>query len=72
MSEPTNTTGGCLCGAARFELAEAPTSYGACHCGTCRKFSGGIELGVEVPPGALAFMLELNNSHIHLVWAHHI
>ena len=49
MSKPTNRTGGCLCGAVRFELAEAPTEYGACHCGMCRKFSGGIELGVMVP-----------------------
>ena len=56
MSEPTNRTGGCLCGAARFELAEAPKSYGACHCGTCRKFSGGIELGVEVPPGGITWI----------------
>ncbi len=48
-------TGGCLCGAVRFELAEAPTSYGACHCGMCRKLSGGIELGVEVQPGGVTW-----------------
>jgi len=41
-------TGRCLCGKVSYELAEAPTSYGACHCGMCRKFSGGIELGVQV------------------------
>lgn len=55
MSEPTNTTGGCLCGAVRFELSEAPTEYGACHCGMCRKFSGGIELGVMVPTGGITW-----------------
>lgn len=48
-------TGGCLCGAARFELVEAPTEYGACHCGMCRKFSGGIEMGVHVPPGGIVW-----------------
>ncbi|MGJ8617101.1 MAG: GFA family protein [Sulfitobacter sp.] len=48
-------TGGCLCGAARFELSEAPTEYGACHCGICRKFSGGIEMGVHVPPGGITW-----------------
>lgn len=46
-------TGGCLCGAVRYTLAEVPSSYGACHCGMCRKFSGGIELGLNVPPGGL-------------------
>lgn len=48
-------TGGCLCDAVRFELAEAPTAYGACHCGMCRKFSGGIELGVMVPAGSITW-----------------
>lgn len=55
MSEPTNKTGGCLCGKVRFELAEAPTEYSACHCAMCRKFSGGIELGVMVPPGGVTW-----------------
>ena len=53
-------TGGCLCGAVRFELAIAPTTYGACHCGMCRKFSGGIELGLEVPPGGVTWTGEDN------------
>lgn len=48
-------TGGCLCGAVRFELAEKPQSYGACHCGMCRKHSGGIGLGVEVKPGGITW-----------------
>lgn len=48
MSEHATREGGCLCGAVRFELAEIPTEYGACHCQMCRKFSGGIELGVFV------------------------
>ncbi len=51
-------TGGCLCGAVRFELAEDPKSYGACHCAMCRKFSGGIEMGVEVPPGGITWQGE--------------
>ena len=48
-------TGRCLCGAVSFTLAETPTSYGACHCGMCRKFSGGIELGVHVMPGGITW-----------------
>ncbi|MCR9089363.1 MAG: GFA family protein [Rhodobacteraceae bacterium] len=48
-------TGGCLCGAVRYRLAEVPEKYGACHCAMCRKFSGGIELGLEVPPGGVTW-----------------
>lgn len=48
-------TGHCLCGAVGYTLSEAPTSYGACHCGACRRWSGGIELGVHVPPGGIAW-----------------
>ncbi len=55
MSEAKTKTGGCLCGAVRFELADAPTEYGACHCTMCRKFSGGIEMSVQVPAGGLAW-----------------
>ncbi|WP_424972655.1 GFA family protein [Dinoroseobacter sp. S76] len=48
-------TGSCLCGAVRYRLAEPPKGLGACHCGMCRKFSGGIELGIEVPAGGVVF-----------------
>lgn len=51
----TCKTGGCLCGAVRYTLADAPTHYDACHCGMCRKFSGGIELGLEVPDGGITW-----------------
>jgi hypothetical protein len=49
------TTGGCLCGAVRYTLAEAPTQYGACHCGMCRRWTGGVDMGVELSPGALSW-----------------
>lgn len=35
----TEITGGCLCGAVRYRLAEAPASSGVCHCETCRRAS---------------------------------
>jgi len=44
-----------MCGAVRYELADTPGEYAACHCAMCRKFSGGILLGLEVPPGGLAW-----------------
>lgn len=39
--------GGCLCGAVRYKLKDVPTEYGACHCEMCRKWTGGIELGIQ-------------------------
>lgn len=33
-------TGGCLCGAVRYEIAERPTHGGYCHCRMCRRATG--------------------------------
>lgn len=33
-------TGGCLCGAVRYELTERPTRNGYCHCRMCRRATG--------------------------------
>jgi hypothetical protein len=35
----TGITGGCLCGAVRYRLTEAPFNSGVCHCETCRRAS---------------------------------
>lgn len=35
------TTGHCLCGAVRFEAEGVETEFHACHCGMCRRWSGG-------------------------------
>lgn len=48
-------TGSCLCGAVRFTLQDKPEAAGACHCGMCRKFSGGVLIAVEVAPEAIRF-----------------
>jgi len=34
------TTGGCLCGAIRYESSEPPIEAGTCHCRTCQKSTG--------------------------------
>ena len=39
MVEPS-TTGGCACGAVRFELTEPATAAGYCHCRRCQKRTG--------------------------------
>ena len=48
-------TGKCLCGSVSFTLENAPTETGACHCEMCRKWSGGIYLGVAVPQDQITF-----------------
>lgn len=50
MSESTNqekTTGRCLCGAVEFAVALKNRDVGACHCGMCRRWTGGVFLALE-------------------------
>jgi hypothetical protein len=37
-------TGRCLCGAVVFSAEEAAPEFTACHCGMCRRWSGGSPL----------------------------
>ena len=39
-------TGSCLCGACTLTAKPAPEA-GTCHCSMCRKFSGGMFIGVQ-------------------------
>lgn len=54
----TFKTGGCLCGGVTFTVKGNVTHTGACHCGMCRKVSGGVFLGVQVSPDELTFTNE--------------
>ncbi|WP_298429457.1 GFA family protein [uncultured Jannaschia sp.] len=41
-------SGRCLCGACAFTARpDGPAGTGACHCGMCRKWSGGIFMSVD-------------------------
>jgi hypothetical protein len=42
MKQHTPVTGGCLCGAVRYESQEAPTEGYFCHCRTCQKHYGNL------------------------------
>lgn len=43
-----NKSGGCLCGAVRFDAVNVPDSYGVCHCESCRRWTGSALLEVSV------------------------
>jgi hypothetical protein len=49
-------TGGCACGAVRYELASEPFDAGWCHCRICQLNSGSPAMVfASVPPGDLVF-----------------
>lgn len=39
-------SGGCLCGAVRFTAVPEKLEMDVCHCGMCRKWSGGVVMSV--------------------------
>lgn len=40
--------GSCACQAVKFSIPEAPKTFHACHCTTCKAWSGGVLLSMEV------------------------
>ena len=51
-------SGGCLCGAVRFEASDVETHHLSCHCKMCRRWNGGPNLAAKV--GAITFKGEDN------------
>ncbi|MEO8925789.1 MAG: GFA family protein [Caulobacteraceae bacterium] len=50
----TPRTGGCLCGAVRYEISADPMGRVACHCRACQYASGGSPtLAMVLPKAAL-------------------
>ena len=41
MNAETQMTGGCMCGAVRYEVSGEPFLVSHCHCQSCRKHNGG-------------------------------
>ena len=39
--------GGCLCGQVRFAAMPASDDMSVCHCGMCRRWTGGVFMGVD-------------------------
>ena len=61
-------TGSCVCGAVRFTITTPIKETGACHCGMCRKWSGGVFMSVAVPEGGMVLDGSVNrNSKVRLM-----
>jgi hypothetical protein len=50
-------TGGCLCGAVRFEVTEPPLGAGYCHCTRCQRRTGtASSIQAQVAPGSVRIL----------------
>lgn len=50
---PAPYTGGCQCGAIRYEVTDEPLTLYACHCTLCQKqSSSAFGMTMKLPPGA--------------------
>ena len=45
---PDPAEGGCLCGAVRYRVSGEPVAATLCHCGDCRRASGGTNVAWAV------------------------
>ena len=58
-------TGGCMCGAVRFELTEAPLSAGYCHCTRCQRRTGtDRSIALNAAPGS--FRVTEGEGHVRV------
>jgi len=44
-------TGSCLCGAVTIKTTSPMETFGACHCGMCRKWTGGPYMELDCADG---------------------
>ena len=49
----TTLTGHCLCGAVTVSMEPAKPELNACHCGMCRRWTGGVFIEIDARPGTL-------------------
>jgi class 3 adenylate cyclase len=55
-TEDSPITGGCLCGAVRYQISAPAIDVGYCHCRMCQRFTGGqIVAGAWFPTEAVRF-----------------
>jgi hypothetical protein len=56
-------TGGCLCGAVRYEVTGKLAPIQLCHCGQCRKAQGGA-FGANIPVASAEFRLTNGDAQL--------
>jgi hypothetical protein len=65
MTEEVKVTGGCMCGAIRYESLEPIIKAGTCHCRTCQRFTGSaFSAFVGIPCSALRFTKGKPKFHV--------
>jgi len=57
MSDAQKVTGGCMCGAVRYEAIGEPMTVAYCHCSSCRRHTG-APVGPE--NGSLLILLHVS------------
>jgi hypothetical protein len=63
-------SGQCLCGAVRLNVADPEHALSACHCATCRRWTGSALLTLKTPAERLAIEGEANiRSYASSEWA---
>ena len=62
MANETSAKGSCLCKAVGIEVESMKASLGACHCGTCRKWSGSLYFAIDCGSEGVSFKGESNIS----------
>lgn len=63
-------SGGCLCGAVRFDARNVPDTYAICHCPSCRRWTGSALLEVSIKTEDLTWHGEEHIArHASSTWA---
>ena len=57
-TRPLRATGGCLCGAVRYEVRGALRPVVACHCSQCRRMTGHFLAATAARDGDLAIIVD--------------
>jgi hypothetical protein len=62
-------TGQCLCGAVAFSAEDVEVDHHACHCGMCRRWSGGTAFFAARTDGVVFVRREQLGTYASSAWA---
>ena len=69
MKDLKHTKGSCLCGAVSVSFDREKDTFGACHCGMCRKWGGGPALTVDASANVQFSGEEFISTYSSSEWA---